>query len=191
MSDKSKAHAAALRQQRRRSKPGPMLWVVLALMGVAVVVMIASLSTQTGMGATPEFTATTLSGDTIQLSGYRGQVVMLNFWATWCPPCIAELPLLNTFFHEQQAAGWQVLGLAVDQIPAVRGFLEKRPVDFPIAMAGAGGTELTRSLGNLAGGLPFTVVFAADGRVLHRKMGQIKPQDLVDWAAKSAAAQRS
>jgi len=58
-------------------------------------------------------------------------------------------------------------------------------------MAGAGGTELTRSLGNLAGGLPFTVVFAADGRVLHRKMGQIKPQDLVDWAAKSAAAQRS
>jgi len=87
MSDKSKAHAAALRQQRRRSKPGPMLWVVLALMGVAVVVMIASLSTQMGMGATPEFTATTLSGDTIQLSGYRGQVVMLNFWATWCPPC--------------------------------------------------------------------------------------------------------
>jgi peroxiredoxin len=92
--------------------------------------------------------------------------------------------LLNGFYGEQRAQGWQVLGLAVDQPSAVRKFLARSPVDFPVGMAGLSGTELSRSLGNLAGGLPFSVVFAADGRVVHRKMGQIKPQDLQDWTSK-------
>lgn len=128
----------------------------------------------------------TLQGAPLAAQAFRGKPLLLNFWATWCPPCIAELPLLNAFFLEHQARGWQVLGLAVDQPAAVGKFLERSPVHFPVGMAGLGGTELSRSLGNLAGGLPFTVVFGADGRVLHRKMGQIKPQDLADWVAKGA-----
>jgi peroxiredoxin len=126
----------------------------------------------------------TPAGEVLAAADFRGQPLLLNFWATWCPPCIAELPLLNAFFAEQRARGWQVLGLAVDQTPAVRRFLERSPVDFPIGMAGLKGTDLSRSLGNLAGGLPFTAVFSADGRVVHRKMGQIKPEDLRDWVAK-------
>ncbi|WP_245960557.1 TlpA family protein disulfide reductase [Simplicispira hankyongi] len=133
----------------------------------------------------------TPEGAPLSAQAFRGKPLLLNFWATWCPPCIAELPLLNQFFQEHQAQGWQILGLAVDQPSAVRKFLERRPVSFPIGMAGLGGTELSRSLGNLAGGLPFTVVFAADGRVLHRKIGQIKPQELVDWVAKGAVTSRS
>ena len=133
----------------------------------------------------------TPEGAPLSAQAFRGKPLLLNFWATWCPPCIAELPLLNQFFQEHQAQGWQILGLAVDQPSAVRKFLERSPVSFPIGMAGLGGTELSRSLGNLAGGLPFTVVFAADGRVLHRKIGQIKPQELVDWVAKGAVTSRS
>lgn len=125
----------------------------------------------------------TPEGGVLDLQALRGQPLVLNFWATWCPPCVAELPLLNSFSRENAANGWQVLGIAVDQAAAVRAFLDRVPVAFPVALAPQGGIALSRSLGNLAGGLPFTVVFGADGQVRHRKMGQITPQNLKDWMA--------
>ncbi len=125
----------------------------------------------------------TPEGGVLDLQALRGQPLVLNFWATWCPPCVAELPLLSSFSRENAANGWQVLGIAVDQAAAVRTFLDRVPVAFPVALAPQGGIALSRSLGNLARGLPFTVVFGADGQVRHRKMGQITPQNLKDWMA--------
>ncbi len=107
--------------------------------------------------------------------------MVLNFWATWCPPCVEELPLLNAFFNENRAKGWQVLGLAVDQAAPVTRFLTQSPLAFPVALAGFPGIEVSKSLGNLSGGLPFTVVFGAAGTVLHRKMGKLTPDDLHAW----------
>ena len=121
-------------------------------------------------------------GGVLALKALAGKPLLLNFWATWCAPCVQELPMLNTFYREQSAKGWQVVGLAIDQPSAVRSFLQRLPLDFPLGLAGMGGTDLARSLGNLTGGLPFTVVLGADGRVLHRKMGQISAQDLQLWA---------
>ena len=118
----------------------------------------------------------------VSLRGMAGKPLLLNFWATWCPPCVQELPMLNGFYREHAAKGWQVLGLAIDQPSAVRKFLTRLPLEFPVGLAGLGGTDLGRSLGNLTGGLPFTVVFGADGQVLHRKMGQVTDQDLQAWA---------
>ena len=112
----------------------------------------------------------------------KGQVAVVEFWATWCPPCVEELPLLNRFYGERRAQGWQVLGVAVDQPPAVRKFLEKLPLAYPVAIATSGGMQLGRSLGNLQGGLPFTVVFGAEGRIRHRKIGQVQAEDLSRWA---------
>ena len=125
----------------------------------------------------------TPDGAPLPMQAFQGKPLLLNFWATWCPPCVAELPLLNRFYQEQAGKGWQVVGLAVDQPSAVRSFLGRAPVDFPVGMAGLGGTDLARSLGNLTGGLPFTALFGADGQVLHRKMGQISTQDLQSWTA--------
>ena len=125
----------------------------------------------------------TPDGGQVQATEFSGKPLLLNFWATWCPPCIAELPMLDAFLAEHGTHGWQILGLAVDQPSAVRKFLERSPVAFPVGMAGLEGTELTRSLGNLVGGLPFTVVFDAKGQIRHRKMGQLKPEDLREWAA--------
>lgn len=121
-------------------------------------------------------------GETVAMQSFRGKPLVLNFWATWCPPCVEELPLLNTFYREHEAKGWQVVGLAIDQPSAVRQFLQRLPLEFPVALGGLGGTDLSRSLGNLTGGLPFTVLFGTDGNILHRKIGQVTPSDLQAWA---------
>ncbi len=124
-----------------------------------------------------------LDGDLVRMASFQGQPVLLNFWATWCPPCVEELPLLSSFYRENSAKCWQVLGLAVDQLEPVKRFLARSPVPFPVALAGLPGVELGKSLGNVSGGLPFTVVFGSDGRVAYRKIGKVSPANLLAWTA--------
>ena len=124
----------------------------------------------------------TPQGTVLPMKSLAGKPLLLNFWATWCPPCVEELPLINDFYLKNKEKGWQVLGLAVDKLQPVQTFLQKTPLDFPVGMAGLAGTELTRSMGNLGGGLPFTVILGADGSILHRKMGRVTPEELVLWA---------
>jgi thiol-disulfide isomerase/thioredoxin len=124
----------------------------------------------------------TPSGSRLAMRTLRGKPLLVNFWATWCPPCVDELPLLDGFYRQNSANGWQVVGLAIDQPSAVRTFLARMPLSFPIGMAGLGGTELSKSMGNQAGGLPFTVVIGAAGEVLHRRMGRVTPADLESWS---------
>lgn len=127
----------------------------------------------------------TPQGQRLAMQSFSGNPLILNFWATWCPPCIEEMPLLDRFFEQNNGNGWQVLGLAIDKQAAVTQFLGRNPVRFPIALAGLGGTDLGRSLGNIHGGLPFTVVFNASGAVAHRKMGRVTPQELEQWRSRS------
>ncbi len=128
----------------------------------------------------------TPQGGTLNMADFRGRPLLLNFWATWCPPCVEELPMIDAFWQEQAGKGVQVLGLAIDQPSAVKRFLERQPLTFPLGLAGLDGTALMRSLGNAAGGLPFSVMFAADGRILSRKLGQLTKPDLLEWVAKAA-----
>jgi thiol-disulfide isomerase/thioredoxin len=125
----------------------------------------------------------TPDGRTLAMNSLQGKPLVINFWATWCPPCVEELPLLDRFFKQYGSKSWQVLGLAIDQPSSVRAFLQKTPISFPIGLAGLGGTELGKSLGNLSGGLPFTVVFGPTGDVVHRKMGKLTDADLTAWTA--------
>lgn len=120
-------------------------------------------------------------GGELDFAALRGKPLLINFWATWCPPCVEELPMVDRFFRDQVSNGWQVVGLAIDQPSAVRKFLARTPVTFPVGLAGLQGTELVRQLGNTSGGLPFTLVIAADGTVAARKMGKLEPADLEGW----------
>jgi len=120
-------------------------------------------------------------GKPVPMSSFRGKLLLVNFWASWCPPCVEELPLLDFFYQENKDKNIQVVGLAVDQPSAVRTWLQTRPLNFPVGMAGLGGTELSKSLGNLSGSLPFTVVFAPSGQLLYRKIGKVLPEELVKW----------
>jgi thiol-disulfide isomerase/thioredoxin len=122
-------------------------------------------------------------GGRLEISALRGKPLLVNFWATWCPPCVSELPLLDRFHREHAAQGWTVVGLAVDNLEPVLQFLAKRPVRFAIGLAGMGGVELSRGLGNSSGALPFSVVFSARGALIQRKLGVITTEDLTSWAA--------
>jgi thiol-disulfide isomerase/thioredoxin len=121
-------------------------------------------------------------GGELALQSLRSQPVLLNFWATWCAPCVKEMPLLDAFHQTHRARGWSVVGLAVDSPTPVREFLSRRPMTFPIGLAGLDGVELGRSLGNENGGLPFSVLFGPGGTVLARKLGALHEPDLADWA---------
>ena len=120
-------------------------------------------------------------GTPLPLSGMRGRPLLLNFWATWCPPCIEELPLLNAFYQKNKANGWQVVGVAVDRAAPVRDFLARQALEFPVVLAGMEGIALSKSMGNTGGGLPFTLVLSTQGAVLDRKVGKVSPQDLLHW----------
>lgn len=124
----------------------------------------------------------TPQGASLAMASLKGRPLLVNFWATWCPPCVEEMPMLDAFFRQHAANGWQVLGLAIDQPSAVRTFLQRTPVTFPIGLAGLDGTALGKGLGNQTGGLPFTVVLDARGQVRERRMGRVTEADLLAWS---------
>ena len=90
--------------------------------------------------------------------------------------------MLDAFFVKNSSKNWQVVGLAIDQPSAVRAFLARTPVSFPVGLAGLEGTSLGQALGNHSGALPFSVVLSAGGSVLHRKMGRLSADELASWA---------
>ena len=124
----------------------------------------------------------TPQGASLHANAFQGRPLLINFWATWCTPCIEELPLINAFYRDNMVNGWQVLALAIDRPAPVRSFLSKNPVDFAVGMAGLSGADLGKGLGNLSGGLPFSVVIGANGAVLHRKLGRLSVADLEQWS---------
>lgn len=121
-------------------------------------------------------------GQPMAMSDFKGRPLLVNFWATWCPICVRGLPALNAFYQEHQARGWTVLGMAIDRPSAVRDFLQRQPIDFPIAIGGVGGTDLSRLLGNPTGGVPYNVVLNAQGQITHSKLGEKTASDLALWS---------
>lgn len=173
------------------SQPDRRRWMWVSIAGVSLGLGVAAAWWRSPVTATPDPAVLALwnleldspDGAPVQLQALRGKPVLVNFWATWCPPCVEELPMINQFFRDHAEQGLQVLGLAVDQPSSVRTFLQKTPLDFTIAMAGLGGADLSRTFGNTTGALPYSVLIGADGQVIHRKMGQLKIPDLQLWAA--------
>jgi thiol-disulfide isomerase/thioredoxin len=122
------------------------------------------------------------AGPELGLSFFRGRPLLVNFWASWCPPCVKEMPLLDAFAREHAAIGVQVLGLAVDAPTPVRAFLERHPVGFPVVLAGMEGADWGRRLGNEGGQLPYTVLLDAQGRMIRRHLGLLDQARLREWA---------
>ncbi len=122
-------------------------------------------------------------GGELAMADLRGRPLVVNFWATWCPPCVRELPTLDRFARQRAGEGWQVVALAVDDAQAVRNFIQRLGIGLTVAVSGFQGTELLRQLGNSQGGLPFTILVGRAGHLLQRKIGEITAADLERWHA--------
>ena len=119
-------------------------------------------------------------GGELALASLRGRPLLLNFWATWCVPCVTEMPLLARF--AERHPDWQIVGLAVDREEPVSRFVAERRIAFAIALADVQGLELSRTLGNTAGGLPFSVAFGRSGRAERHHLGALDDEVLRTWA---------
>lgn len=113
-----------------------------------------------------------------RLDEWHGKVMVLNFWATWCPPCLKEMPAFSMLQQKLGAQGLQFVGLAIDDVKSVKSFIASTPVAYPLLIAEATGVALAERLGNRLGALPFTAIFDRTGRLVEVKTGVYKPEDL-------------
>ncbi|MFM7670738.1 MAG: TlpA disulfide reductase family protein, partial [Betaproteobacteria bacterium] len=111
------------------------------------------------------------AGKQRKMSEWQGKVLVLNFWATWCPPCVSEMPELVALQNDFVSKNVQVVGIGIDSPSNIREFAEKHQITYPLLLGGLEGTELSRQFGNQSGGLPFTLLIGADGSVRKSYMG--------------------
>lgn len=121
------------------------------------------------------------SGKSIKLSDARGRLTLINFWATWCPPCIEEMPELSKVHAELSASGLKVIGLAIDSPSNVREFLQSRKFDYPLLITAAQGPEIATRLGSATGALPYTVLIDEKNQIIRQKVGRIREEEIKSW----------
>ncbi len=112
------------------------------------------------------------------MSQWQGKLLLVNFWATWCAPCVEEMPDLVELQAELQAKNVQVIGIGIDSADNIREFAGKYKIDYPLYIAGMEGIDLSRNMGNQHGGLPFTILLGMDGEVKKRYLGRLDMQEV-------------
>ncbi|AHE99419.1 redoxin [Thioalkalivibrio paradoxus ARh 1] len=122
-----------------------------------------------------------LSGAARQLSEWDGDLVLLNFWATWCPPCLREMPLFQDRYAEYTDDGFTIVAVAIDEVDATRGFAATHALEFPILVGQAEAMAASSDYGNRMGVLPYSVVIDRNGVVRETHRGEVTRADLDRW----------
>jgi thiol-disulfide isomerase/thioredoxin len=127
--------------------------------------------------ATRDFFATSLPDVKNQqqaLAQWKGKALLVNFWATWCNPCVKEMPELSALQAANKNPNIQVIGIGIDTADNIQEFNTKYKISYPLYVAGVGGSELLRKLGDPAGGLPFSILIGPDGQIKKTYLGSLK-----------------
>ena len=126
-------------------------------------------------------------GHPLPLSQWRGKILVLNFWASWCAPCREEMPDFSALRAQYQSQGVEFVGLAVDNPANVTQFLQRMPVNYPILIGEGAANNLARQLGNPSGALPYTIVLDRDGNIVLRHLGRL-PRAALESALRKIGA---
>jgi len=138
-------------------------------------------SAQGNYASAPNFKLTDLNGKSISLSDYKGKVLFLNFWATWCPPCRAEIPDFVEAYAEQKANGLEILGISVDTKgkEAVVAFVDKYKINYPVVLESRQTTEKIINDYQPGEYIPATIIIDKSGRIRHKEVGAIDKETLL------------
>jgi len=120
-----------------------------------------------------DFSFPDMKGQLQSITQWQGKILVINFWATWCPPCLKEIPEFIQWQQEFQSQQVQFIGIALDDQQAVADYLQTVELDYPVLIAGDTGTELAKRLGNIINTLPFTVIVNQQGQIVHRQLGEL------------------
>ena len=115
------------------------------------------------------------------LADWRGQVLVVNFWASWCPPCREEIPAFSRLQRKYQESGVQFVGIAVENARKVAEFVAILPISYPVLVAETEGNRLMRQLGNASAGLPYTIIVGRDGKIGLTHLGRLSEAQLEEF----------
>ena len=162
-------------------------WIVIA--GVSVMALLTGIFTsqwisQSGLASDPSIKAffanswQSADGKPVNTEKWQGKVLVVNFWASWCPPCVEEMPALDQVSKEYASKNVLFVGIGIDSPSNIREFLQKTPVSYPIVIGGLEGSNLAKQMGNTQGALPYTVVINPSGKSTFTKLGKISEDEL-------------
>ena len=114
------------------------------------------------------------------LAQWKGKVMVVNFWATWCPPCIAEIPEFIKIQKQYGKQGVQFVGIAIDQKSKVQAFADEVGMNYPVLLGDLAGIDLAKRIGNAQGGLPYSVIVDRNGKIVTTQLGTLSHEKLVE-----------
>ena len=127
----------------------------------------------------PDFSLQDLEGEVRHINEWDGQYIVLNFWATWCPPCRKEIPEFIALQKKYDPAGLQFIGVAIDDTEAVSQFAMEMGINYPNLIAESEGIELAKLYGNTYGALPFSVIINREGKIIGRQVGLLSKEKIL------------
>lgn len=126
----------------------------------------------------PDFGLKDIEGQMRKINEWDGKVILVNFWATWCPPCKKEIPAFMQLQDEYGAQGFQVIGIAIDDEESVKDYADTLGINYPIMAAELAAMEISRWYGNRLNALPYSVFVGRDGKISHTKPGELTKQQV-------------
>ena len=128
----------------------------------------------------PDFSLNDVSGKQHNIIEWQGKIRIINFWATWCPPCIKEIPEFVSLQEQYASKGLQFIGIAIDDEVSVKAYLAKTKINYPILIADLEGIALAHQLGNSVDAVPYTLIVDQQGRIIHQHRGAFSKEQIME-----------